>query len=99
MSLNLEKAKNAAYLYIHNKWNPLESKSYFNFFYVRVGEDLNHKPETVYADTLPNELSITNDKTAKEVFYKECPNNEYLLKVIVDKKEQKMEVKLISAPN
>lgn len=98
-NLNLEKAKNAAYLYVHNKWNPFESNGFFNFYYVIVGEDLNHQPETVYAECFPNELTINNDKTAKEIFYKKYRNNEYLLKVIVDKEKNEMNVKKITGPN
>ena len=99
MELNIEKAKVVAKLYIERKWNPLDSKGQFDFYYVRVGEDLNHKPETIYAESLPNEFAINNDKVAKEIFYSQIPNDDYLLKVIVNKEENILDVKIISKPN
>jgi len=95
--LNDEMAKVTAVRYIEAKFNPLKSDSYFTFYYVVVGQDLSHQPNSIYAEGLPEHILLVNDdKTAKESFYKNTESQkQYLLKVKVDKENSALKASVI----
>lgn len=89
-----------AQYYVNENYKPLESKSGFSFYYIRIGEDKNHKPDSIYADTLPiSELLLRNDSTAVNVFVENCNTKiEFLIKVMVDWKNKKLDSKILMSP-
>lgn len=96
--LNSQMARNVAEAFV--KQRLLTPAGYFNYYTVIVGEDLNHKPETIYADVLPvNEILITNTKTAINIFHEKCnPLKEFLVKVSVDLKTENLSSEILHKP-
>lgn len=86
-----------AMLFVDHK-NPFES-GLFSYF-VKVGSDESQKPDSIYADDLPiSELLLIKNSDAVNVFCEKCDTeNEYLIKVLVDKKEKKLETKILMRP-
>jgi hypothetical protein len=86
--------------YINEKHKPLESVSGFSSYYVRIGEDEKHQPDSVYADTLPiNDVLLANDTIAVDAFLEKCDtDSEYLIKVTIDWNNKKLDSKILISP-
>jgi hypothetical protein len=89
-----------AQYFVNEKYKPLTSKSGFSIYYVRIGEDKNNEPNSIYADTLPtSELLLENDLKALNVFVENCDaKNEFLIKVLVDWRKNKLDSKILMTP-
>lgn len=99
-SINVEMAQICASKYVENTYNPLNSSGYFNSYYIRVGEDKTHQPKSVYADILPeNMLLLNSDSIASKTFMEKCDyRNEYLIKIMVDKNNNKLIPSVLRSP-
>lgn len=62
--LNSEKAKKCAELHVSKKYDPANSSGYFNYYFVRVGEDESHQPDPIYAEDLPENILLVNGSRA-----------------------------------
>ena len=100
-NLNDTIAKNCAEEYIRRTMNTETSNGGFSSFFVRIGEDLSHKPNTIFAENLPtSQLRITSRKEAKNIFYKECnTNQEYLLQVDFNPISKELTPEIICKPS
>ena len=85
--------------YVNEYFKPFEATGGFSTYYVRVCEDENHQP-SIYADTLPtSEIHLVNDTAVGNVFLESCDTkNEYLIKVLVDWKNKKLDTKILIKP-
>ena len=94
-------AKIAAEKYIERLYNPLESNGFMNYYFVKVGEDMKHQPNSIYTELLPeNQLIINDSKAALRIFMEKCDyKSEFLLKVIIDKKNKQIFSEILSTPN
>lgn len=81
--LNDKMAKNCAVEYVKRTKMIFNTNGCFNTYFVRVGEDLTHQPDTIYIENLrKSDLEIMTSSEAKKIFYEECDaNNEYLVRV------------------
>lgn len=95
-NLNDIVAQNCAVEYIKRTRKIETSSGGFNSYFVRVGEDLNHTPDTIFVEDLPAlDLEIMTNTNAKKIFYDNCDaNSEYLVRVAfnVITKELKPEI-------
>ena len=84
--LNSNNAIIIAEKYVLKKFNPLNSNGYFKYYFIKVGQT-----ETeFYADTFSDKF-YTDIEEVKKMFNKEATSvNEYLIKVIVKKNENKL---------
>ncbi len=78
-----EMAKQVALSFVEKRHNPLGTNGYFNLYFVVVGIDLSHKPNSIYAEPLfENQLEVSTVRDARKYFYKNRNSNtEYLIKV------------------
>lgn len=86
--------------FVNEKYKPLESVSGFSSYYVRIGEDEKHQPDSVFADTLPvSDVLLANDTIAVDTFIEKCDTkSEYLIKVAIDWKNKKLDSKILMSP-
>lgn len=86
--------------YVNEQFKPFESINGFSSYYIRIGEDVNPQPNSLYADTLPvSEMLLANDAMAINVFMDKCDTkNEYLIKVIVNQKSKNLDTKILMSP-
>lgn len=95
-NLNDTIAKKCAVEYIKRTRKIETSNGGFNSYFVRVGEDLTHTPNTIFAEDLPvSDLEIMTNTDAKKIFYDNCDaNSEYLVRIAlsVSTKELKPEI-------
>lgn len=96
-NLNIQLAKNIAIQYVIKNYDPLNKNNYFNFYYVCIGEDITHQPKSIFAKSLPNELTISNDSHAREIFHNLYKSgSEVLLKVIVVQETSNLKVVVLT---
>ncbi len=97
MHIAAEVVESCAIEFISKKYSPILSDGYFNFYIVRVGIDQTHQPNPIYVEELPiHPLFLTSKKKAIEIFLEKCPfKEEYLVKVSVDIKNQKLLAEVI----
>jgi hypothetical protein len=96
-----QEARQYAEFFVNERYKPLEAANFFNFYFVIVGEDVNRAPNSIYADNLPiNELSLVNSSKAARVFVEKCDyQNEYLVQVKIDRKNKKVDSKILMSPS
>jgi len=95
--LNLKKVTLAATLYVKKQHDPLNSSGYFSTYFVCVGITSDKK---YFAENLPlNEAEIANDSIVIKSFVKNHDRQKiYLVKVILNKKDNILETKILLSP-
>lgn len=95
--LNKEMALLCAKEFVIQKENPIGRGSGFNSYYIRVGQDLSHEPDSIYALSLAYpELEIVCDEQAKKVFWNLAGVElEFLIKVMVSYHEKVVSSKIL----
>jgi len=94
-------AKNVAIEFVNQKYNPLNSNGRLSSYFVVVGEDHNHSPNSIYAENLlNNELDAISNKDATNVFFtKEDYDSEFLIRVYPDIKNHQLMATVLYTPS